>query len=57
MPFGGFRESGLRRELGPEGLQSFLEPGGIGGFPSCPGDCADLSQAMTKPTPPGTGAV
>jgi len=30
VPFGGFRESGLGRELGPEGLQSFLEPRSIG---------------------------
>lgn len=30
VPFGGFRESGLGRELGPEGLRSFLEPRSIG---------------------------
>jgi acyl-CoA reductase-like NAD-dependent aldehyde dehydrogenase len=30
VPFGGFRESGLGRELGPEGLSSFLEPRSIG---------------------------
>jgi acyl-CoA reductase-like NAD-dependent aldehyde dehydrogenase len=30
VPFGGFKESGLGRELGPEGLASFLEPRGIG---------------------------
>lgn len=30
VPFGGFKESGLGRELGPEGLQSFLEPRSIG---------------------------
>jgi len=30
VPFGGFRESGLGRELGPEGLQEFLEPRSIG---------------------------
>jgi acyl-CoA reductase-like NAD-dependent aldehyde dehydrogenase len=30
VPFGGFRESGLGRELGPEGLQNFLEPRSIG---------------------------
>ncbi|MGN9847002.1 aldehyde dehydrogenase family protein [Nonomuraea sp. H19] len=29
-PFGGFKESGLGRELGPEGLQSYLEPRTIG---------------------------
>jgi len=27
---GGFKESGLGRELGPEGLRSFLEPRSIG---------------------------
>jgi aldehyde dehydrogenase (NAD+) len=30
VPFGGFKESGLGRELGPEGLQNFLEPRSIG---------------------------
>jgi len=30
VPFGGFNESGLGRELGPEGLASFLEPRSIG---------------------------
>jgi acyl-CoA reductase-like NAD-dependent aldehyde dehydrogenase len=30
VPFGGWKESGLGRELGPEGLQSFLEPRSIG---------------------------
>jgi aldehyde dehydrogenase (NAD+) len=30
VPFGGFKESGLGRELGPEGLLSFLEPRSIG---------------------------
>ena len=30
VPFGGFRESGLGRELGPEGLANFLEPRSIG---------------------------
>ena len=30
VPFGGFKESGLGRELGPEGLQSFLEVRSIG---------------------------
>jgi betaine-aldehyde dehydrogenase len=29
-PFGGFKESGLGREFGPEGLQSFLELKSIG---------------------------
>jgi acyl-CoA reductase-like NAD-dependent aldehyde dehydrogenase len=29
-PFGGFRESGIGRELGPEGLQNFLESRTIG---------------------------
>jgi acyl-CoA reductase-like NAD-dependent aldehyde dehydrogenase len=29
-PFGGFKESGLGRELGPEGLASFLEPKSFG---------------------------
>jgi acyl-CoA reductase-like NAD-dependent aldehyde dehydrogenase len=30
VPFGGFKESGFGRELGPEGLASFLEPRSIG---------------------------
>jgi len=30
VPFGGFKESGLGRELGPEGLLGFLEPRSIG---------------------------
>jgi acyl-CoA reductase-like NAD-dependent aldehyde dehydrogenase len=30
VPFGGFKESGIGRELGPEGLSSFLEPRSIG---------------------------
>jgi len=30
VPFGGFKESGMGRELGPEGLQSFLEIRSIG---------------------------
>jgi acyl-CoA reductase-like NAD-dependent aldehyde dehydrogenase len=30
VPFGGFKESGIGRELGPEGLTSFLEPRSIG---------------------------
>nr|WP_211360292.1 aldehyde dehydrogenase [Actinocorallia herbida] len=30
VPFGGFKESGLGRELGPEGLNSFLESRAIG---------------------------
>jgi aldehyde dehydrogenase (NAD+) len=34
VPFGGFEQSGLGRELGPEGLASFLEPCSIGVPPS-----------------------
>ncbi|WP_218000933.1 aldehyde dehydrogenase [Nocardia aobensis] len=30
VPFGGFKESGLGRELGPDGLHGFLEPRSIG---------------------------
>ena len=30
VPFGGLKESGLGRELGPEGLQAYLEPRSIG---------------------------
>jgi aldehyde dehydrogenase (NAD+) len=30
VPFGGFKQSGLGRELGPEGLANFLEPRTIG---------------------------
>ena len=28
-PFGGFKQSGIGRELGPEGLEAYLEPKGI----------------------------
>ena len=34
VPFGGFKQSGLGRELGPEGLQNFLETRSIGLPPS-----------------------
>ena len=34
VPFGGFKQSGLGRELGPDGLMSFLEPRSIGLPPS-----------------------
>jgi aldehyde dehydrogenase (NAD+) len=34
VPFGGFKHSGLGRELGPHGLQSYLEPQSIGLPPS-----------------------
>ena len=34
VPFGGFKQSGLGRELGPHGLRSFLEPQSIGLPPS-----------------------
>jgi aldehyde dehydrogenase (NAD+) len=30
VPLGGFKESGLGREFGPEGLADFLEPRSIG---------------------------
>lgn len=30
VPFGGFKQSGIGRELGPEGLRSFLEPQSLG---------------------------
>jgi acyl-CoA reductase-like NAD-dependent aldehyde dehydrogenase len=30
VPFGGFKQSGLGRELGPDGLLSYLEPRSIG---------------------------
>jgi acyl-CoA reductase-like NAD-dependent aldehyde dehydrogenase len=30
VPFGGFKQSGLGRELGPEGLAGYLEPRSIG---------------------------
>ena len=35
VPFGGFKESGLGRELGVEGLRGFLEPRSIGLPPGC----------------------
>ncbi len=41
VPFGGMKESGIGRELGPEGLMNFLEPRSIGMPPSL------LSQPMT----------
>jgi betaine-aldehyde dehydrogenase len=28
-PFGGFKESGVGREMGPEGFRSYLEPKSI----------------------------
>lgn len=34
VPFGGFKQSGTGRELGPEGLRSYLEPQSIGLPPS-----------------------
>jgi aldehyde dehydrogenase (NAD+) len=34
VPFGGFKQSGLGRELGPEGLAPYLEPRSIGLPPS-----------------------
>ncbi|MDT3441417.1 aldehyde dehydrogenase [Pseudofrankia sp. BMG5.37] len=34
VPFGGFKQSGIGRELGPEGLESFLEKRSIGLPPS-----------------------
>jgi acyl-CoA reductase-like NAD-dependent aldehyde dehydrogenase len=37
VPFGGFKQSGLGRELGPEGLANFLEPRSIGLPPSLAG--------------------
>jgi aldehyde dehydrogenase (NAD+) len=38
VPFGGLKESGLGRELGPEGLLSYLEPRSIGVPPGVLGD-------------------
>jgi len=40
VPFGGLKESGLGRELGPEGLQAYLEPRSIGVPPSLLGERA-----------------
>jgi acyl-CoA reductase-like NAD-dependent aldehyde dehydrogenase len=40
VPFGGMKESGLGRELGPEGLQAYLEPRSIGVPPSLWGETA-----------------
>jgi acyl-CoA reductase-like NAD-dependent aldehyde dehydrogenase len=36
-PFGGFKQSGLGRELGPHGLRSYLEPQSLGVPPSLRG--------------------
>jgi acyl-CoA reductase-like NAD-dependent aldehyde dehydrogenase len=38
VPFGGLKESGLGRELGPEGLLGYLEPRSIGVPPGLLGD-------------------
>ncbi len=38
VPFGGLKESGLGRELGPEGLLAYLEPRSIGVPPGLLGD-------------------
>jgi acyl-CoA reductase-like NAD-dependent aldehyde dehydrogenase len=34
VPFGGFKESGIGRELGPDGLRSYLETRTIGVSPT-----------------------
>ncbi len=40
VPFGGFKQSGLGRELGPEGLAQYLEPRSIGVPPELLADAA-----------------
>ena len=37
VPFGGLKQSGLGRELGPEGLLAYLEPRSIGVPPALAG--------------------
>jgi aldehyde dehydrogenase (NAD+) len=54
VPFGGFKESGLGRELGPEGLVSFLEPRSIGMPTSVTPRCASLPATACCGWRPGT---
>ncbi|ONH30887.1 aldehyde dehydrogenase [Pseudofrankia asymbiotica] len=54
VPFGGFKQSGIGRELGPEGLASFLEPRSIG----LPASLADsLGASSATPATPGSSAT
>jgi acyl-CoA reductase-like NAD-dependent aldehyde dehydrogenase len=44
VPFGGFKESGIGRELGPEGLDSFLETRSLG-LPPALADAAGATES------------